>query len=65
MLIGEAHKEQFREEGYFLLPEAIPKATVEALCAVCDHYIAEYKESPKRSRARKMRPIMGANSTPG
>ncbi len=45
MLIGEAHKEQFREEGYFLLPEAIPKATVEALCAVCDHYIAEYKES--------------------
>ena len=45
MLIGEEHRRQFREEGYFLLPGALPLATVDALRAVCDHYIAEFNES--------------------
>ena len=45
MHIDEEHKRQFREEGYFLLPEALPKASVDALCAVCDHYIAEFNDS--------------------
>lgn len=45
MLIREQDKEQFREEGYFLLPEAIPQARLAELRAVCDHYIAEFDDS--------------------
>ena len=44
-MIEAGHVKQYREEGYFLLPAAIPKATVEALCAECDRYIAEFNES--------------------
>ena len=44
-MIKEQDEEQFREEGYFLLPRAIPGAQVEELCAVCDHYIAEFDNS--------------------
>lgn len=44
-MIEAAHISQYREEGYFLLPEAIPKATVEALRAECDRYVAEFNES--------------------
>ena len=44
-LIDQTHERQFREEGYFLLPEAIPPATVASLSAVCDHYIAEFNDS--------------------
>ena len=45
MLIREQDKAQYREEGYFLLSEAIPEAEVESLGAVCDHYIAEFDNS--------------------
>ena len=45
MSIGEHDKEQFREEGYFLLPHAIPDERVEELRAVCEHYIAEFDSS--------------------
>ena len=45
MPIGEHHKQQFREDGYFLLPEAIPPPDLENLLATCDHYIAEFDDS--------------------
>ena len=44
-MIDESHKRQYREEGYFLLPDAIPKASVDTLRAVCDHYVTEFNES--------------------
>ena len=44
-MINEQDKEQFRDEGYFLLPSAIPGAQVQELCAVCDYYIAEFDNS--------------------
>jgi ectoine hydroxylase-related dioxygenase (phytanoyl-CoA dioxygenase family) len=45
MTISDHDKEQFREEGYFLMPQAIPPAGLEELRAVCEHYIAEYDNS--------------------
>ncbi len=45
MLISEHDKEQFREEGYFLLQQAIPDAQLKELRATCDHYIAEFDDS--------------------
>ena len=54
-MIEAGHMRQYREEGYFLLPEAIPMATVEALRAECDRYITEFNESE---------PLEGADDAP-
>ena len=51
MLISEDNVRQFREEGYFTLPQAIPKGTVGDLCAVCDHYIEEFNTSRRLNEA--------------
>jgi ectoine hydroxylase-related dioxygenase (phytanoyl-CoA dioxygenase family) len=53
MPISEQDKKQFREEGYILMPEAIPQAQVEELRAVCDHYIAEFDNSEPVAEAEQ------------
>ena len=45
MRIGEEAKKQYRDEGYFLLPEFASEAEVEAMRAACDHYIEEFDTS--------------------
>ncbi len=51
MLISEDNVRQFQEEGYFLLPQAISKATVADLCALCDHFIDEFNASKSLNEA--------------
>lgn len=47
MLISEDNRRQFLQEGYFLLPEAIEKSTLDALCNVCDYCIEEFNTSDR------------------
>lgn len=45
MRIGEKAKEQFRDEGYFLLPDFASGAEIESMRAACDHYTEEFDNS--------------------
>lgn len=47
MLISEADKRQFREEGYILLSQVIEKKTLDDLCNVCDYCIEEFNTSER------------------
>jgi len=56
MRIAEAARQQFRDEGYFLLPNFASGAEIERMRAACDHYIEEFDGSapiePAADRAR-------------
>ena len=45
MMIGEEAKKQYRDEGYFLLPNFASETEIERMRAACDHYIEEFDTS--------------------
>ena len=45
MKIGEEAKKQYRDEGYFLLPNFASRAEIEAMRVACDHYAKEFDNS--------------------